>query len=134
MPVFELNGQPYETDADGFLQDANQWNKGIAEYMAKGCGITLTLEHWNVIGILRNYYQEYGYPPQMKIIAREMKKMLGEEKGNAWYFHELFPQGQYNQAFKIAGISVSFSCGGCGRVLIGLNLWSNTYGNGSGIN
>ncbi|OIP38562.1 hypothetical protein AUJ95_06400 [Candidatus Desantisbacteria bacterium CG2_30_40_21] len=93
MPVFELNSQPYETDADGFLQDPNQWNKGIAEYLANGCGITLTLEHWNIIGIIRNYYQEYGYPPQMKIIVREMKKCWVKKRVMRGIFTSFFLRG-----------------------------------------
>jgi TusE/DsrC/DsvC family sulfur relay protein len=88
----------------------------------------LTEEHWVVIDIIRDYYEEYGYPPQMKIIVKEMKKLLGIEKGTQRYFYKLFPAGPYKHAYKIAGIQVSYSTCGCEAPLIRRYLWSKTYG------
>lgn len=127
---FEINGRIYETDENGYLQNPEAWNKEAAEYLARIAGLELTAEHWEVINILRDYYQEYGYPPQMKVIAKEMKKRLGAEKGNRKYFYQLFPGGPYNQAFKIAGILMCFSTCGCEGPLIRRYLWSKTYGIG----
>ncbi|MEW5767836.1 MAG: TusE/DsrC/DsvC family sulfur relay protein [bacterium] len=69
---FELNRKTYETDENGGLQNPEDWNEEVAKYLARGEEIELTSEHWKVIDILRHYYQEYGYPPQMKVIVKKM--------------------------------------------------------------
>ncbi len=102
---FELNGVFYQTDKEGYLENPENWNKEVAEYMASTVDTELTPEHWQVIEILRDYYQEYGYPPQVKVIVKTMQKRFGTEKGNYKYFYQLFPKGPYLQAYKIAGVS-----------------------------
>ena len=42
MPSFEFNGKTIETDDEGYLQTLDNWNKEIAEYLAKSEGIVLT--------------------------------------------------------------------------------------------
>ncbi|MDI6792243.1 MAG: TusE/DsrC/DsvC family sulfur relay protein [bacterium] len=125
---FELNRKTYETDENGCLQNPEDWNKKVAKYLARGVEIDLTSEHWKVIDILRHYYQEYGYPPQMKAIVKKMEKRFVSEKANHKYFYKLFPQGPYNQAYKIAGIPMPYLTRGCEAPLIRWYLWSNTYG------
>ena len=124
---FELNGKVYETDDNGYLQNPDDWNKEAARYMAKVVGLELTSEHWEVIGILREYYHQYQYPPALKIIAKEMGHRLGSEKGSKGYFFQLFPGGQYRQAYKIAGVPMPFTDCGCERALIHWHLWDKTY-------
>lgn len=124
---FKLKEKVYETDENGYLQNPEDWNKEVARYIAKVVGLKLTSEHWEVINILREYTQEYGYPPQMKVIARAMEKRLGAEKGNYKYFYKLFPKWPYNQAYKIAGVPMPFTGCDCGGRLIKWHLWSKTY-------
>jgi len=47
VPVFEINGNSYEVDEDGFLQEPERWNHEVAKDFANTEAITdLTEEHW----------------------------------------------------------------------------------------
>lgn len=124
---FEFNGRVYETDENGYLQNPDDWDEDVSVYLAKMVNLELTQEHWEVINIIRNYYQEYQYPPALKIIAKKMGHRLGAEKGSKQYFFQLFPKGPYQQAYKIAGVPMPFVGCGCEEALMHWQLWGKTY-------
>lgn len=110
MEGFECGGKFYETDEEGYLQNLDEWNKDVAEYIAKTEDIEMTEKHWEVVNFLKNYYQEYQIAPMIKILVKEMAKMFGPEKGNNKYLYELFPAGPAKQACKIAGLPKPTGC------------------------
>ena len=107
---FELNGVTYETDEDGYLLNLDQWNKDVAEYLAKTEGIEMTDAHWEVVNFLRDYYDEYKIAPMIRILTKAIGKKLGKEKGNTKYLYELYPGGPAKQACKIAGLPKPTGC------------------------
>ena len=107
---FEFDGKVYETDDDGYLLNLDDWNKGVAEYIAQQEGVDMTDSHWEVVNFLRDYYSEYKIAPMIKILIKEMKKMFGPEKGNNAYLYQLFPAGPALQACKIAGLPKPTGC------------------------
>ncbi len=123
---FELKGRVYETDGQGYLQNPEDWNKEVAQYLAKVVGLELTSEHWEVIGIIREHYQKYQTAPPLKVITNQMKRLC-TGKDNKEYFFNLFPDGPYNQAYKIAGVPMPYTDCGCERALMRWYLWSKTY-------
>lgn len=132
MMSFELNGRIYETDENDYLQNPDDWNEDVAEYIADMVGIKLTQEHKVVIGLIRDYYQEYGCAPYLGVIVKIMGQKLGEgEKANRKYFFYLFPQGPYLQAYKIAGVPMPITDYDSESALMRWHLWSKTY---EGIN
>ena len=108
--AFELNGVTYETDEDGYLVNLDQWNKDVADYLAKGEGLNMTESHWEVITFLREYYDEYKIAPMIRILTKAIGKKLGPEKGNTKYLYELYPGGPAKQACKIAGLPKPTGC------------------------
>lgn len=124
---FEINGKTYKIDENSYLQNPDEWNKDVAEYMAEIDGVKLTSEHWKVINFIRDYYQEYQYSPALKVIAKEMGKRLGSEKGSKRYFFQLFPRGPYRQGYKIAGVPMPFTTCEFPAPLMRWYLWSKTY-------
>ena len=58
MPI-EVNGKSLEVDEEGYLSNLNDWEKDVAEIMAKEDGIDLGEDHWEIINFLREYYEEY---------------------------------------------------------------------------
>ena len=44
--TIEVNGKQIEVDEEGYLSDLSQWEKDIAEVMAKEDGIKLEEDHW----------------------------------------------------------------------------------------
>ncbi|MBF0093682.1 MAG: TusE/DsrC/DsvC family sulfur relay protein [Alphaproteobacteria bacterium] len=110
MPAYELNGKTYEHDEEGYLLDVNQWNEELAAILAKGENLPLTSEHWEVIGFLREYYNEYQIAPAVRVLTKAIAKKFGPDKGNNKYLYELFPYGPGKQACKIAGLPKPTGC------------------------
>ncbi|MGK7345560.1 MAG: TusE/DsrC/DsvC family sulfur relay protein [Candidatus Nitrospinota bacterium M3_3B_026] len=107
---FELNGVTYDTDEDGYLKNIDQWNKDVAEYLAKEEGVDMTDAHWEVVNFLREYYEEYKIAPMIRILTKAIGKKLGKDKGNTKYLYELYPGGPAKQACKIAGLPKPTGC------------------------
>ncbi len=110
MIGFELEGKFYETDEEGYLQNLDDWNEGVGNYIAGTEDVEMTEKHWEVVNFLKNYYKEYQIAPMIKILIKEMAKMFGPEKGSNKYLYELFPAGPAKQACKIAGLPKPTGC------------------------
>lgn len=110
MPALELNGKQYDVDEDGYLTNLDQWTKELADHIAKAEEIEMTPAHWEVVNFLREYYQKYQIAPMIKILVKEIGKVLGPDKGNTKYLYELYPGGPAKQACKIAGLPKPTGC------------------------
>lgn len=110
MPHIEVGGKQYEVDEDGYMTDLEAWNKDIAVFMSKGDGLELADPHWEIINFLREYYQKYQIAPMIKILVKEVGKVMGPEKGNTKYLYELFPDGPAKQACRYAGLPKPTGC------------------------
>ncbi len=110
MPNIEINGKNYETDEEGYLVNLGDWNKDVAEYIAKSENVNMSLQHWEVVDFLRGYYDEYQIAPAVRVLTKAIGKKLGPEKGNSQYLYELFPYGPAKQACKIAGLPKPTGC------------------------
>ena len=106
----EVNGTTYETDEEGYLVNLADWNKDIAEAIAKAESVDMSENHWEVVNFLREYYDEYQIAPAVRVLTKAIGKQLGEEKGNSKYLYELFPYGPAKQACKIAGLPKPTGC------------------------
>ena len=106
----EVNGSTYETDEEGYLINLADWNKDVAEYIAKTESITMTEQHWEVVNFLREYFEEYQIAPAVRVLTKAIGKQFGEEKGNSKYLYDLFPYGPAKQACKIAGLPKPTGC------------------------
>jgi tRNA 2-thiouridine synthesizing protein E len=106
----EVNGTTFETDEEGYLVNLADWNKDIAEAIAKAENVEMTDNHWEVVNFLREYYDEYQIAPAVRVLTKAIGKQLGEEKGNSKYLYELFPYGPAKQACKIAGLPKPTGC------------------------
>lgn len=110
MPHLEFEGGQYEIDEDGFLVDWQSWKAGMAEIMAKEDGQELTQEHWDIINFLRDYFTKFQIAPMIKILVKEIGKVMGPEKGNTKYLYQLFPAGPAKQACRYAGLPKPTGC------------------------
>jgi tRNA 2-thiouridine synthesizing protein E len=102
--------QPASVDDQGFLIDLNDWNPVLAEDIAISEGIRLTAAHWEVILLLREFYHEFDISPAMRILVKQTKLKLGEDKGNSHYLLGLFPGSPAKIASKIAGLPKPTNC------------------------
>ncbi len=110
MPNIEVNGKSYETDEEGYLVNLAEWNKDVAEFIAKTENVNMTDQHWEVVNFLREYYDEYQIATAVRVLTKAIGKKLGPEKGNSQYLYDLFPYGPAKQACKIAGLPKPTGC------------------------
>lgn len=110
MPTMEFKGRQIEVDDDGYIINLDDWDKDLAVELAAQDGITLTESHWEVINFLRDYYKQYQIAPMIKILVKEIGKVLGPEKGNTKYLYELYPGGPAKQACRYAGLPKPTGC------------------------
>ncbi len=110
MPSLEFEGKSYEVDEEGYLQDWQEWQQGMAPHMAKQDGIELSDAHWEVIKFLRGYFEKYQIAPMIKILTKELGKVMGPDKGNTKYLYELYPAGPAKQACRYAGLPKPTGC------------------------
>ena len=108
--MIEVNGKQIEVDEEGYLSNLNEWEKDIAEVMAKEDNIELSDDHWEIINFLREYYEEYQIAPAVRVLTKAVGKKLGKDKGNSKYLYELFPYGPGKQACKFAGLPKPTGC------------------------
>lgn len=108
--AYEVNGQTHEHDEEGYIINIGDWNKDLADIIAKDENIDMSDDHWEVVNFLRNYYEEYQIAPAVRVLTKAIKKSMGPEKGNSQYLYELFPYGPAKQACKIAGLPKPTGC------------------------
>lgn len=97
-------------DKDGFLLNLNDWNEQTAIAIATSENITLTDEHWQVIHLLRQFYQQFELSPAMRPLVKYVGQHLGAEKGKSLYLLSLFPNSPAKLASKIAGLPKPDNC------------------------
>ena len=105
MSYLEVSGKKVELNEEGFLMDSNQWDKDVAEALAKAAdGIdNLTSEHWVIIEFIRNHYLETNLAPMVRSICKTTGLPLRR-------IYELFPSGPAKGACKIAGLPKPDGC------------------------
>jgi TusE/DsrC/DsvC family sulfur relay protein len=89
---------------EGFMTNPAQWNKEIAEVLAKQEGIeTLTPAHWQVVEFCRKNASETGKAPTLRTIT------TGAGVSTKDLF-ALFPKGPAKKVAKIAGLGKPEGC------------------------
>lgn len=110
MPTVNIAGKDVEVDEEGYLTNLADWNRDVADYLAKEEKVEMTDSHWEVIDFLREYYDEYQIAPAIRVLTKAIGKKLGADKGNNKYLYELFPYGPAKQACKIGGLPKPTGC------------------------
>jgi TusE/DsrC/DsvC family sulfur relay protein len=105
MSDLDVSGKKLALNEEGFLTDPQQWDKQVAEILAKAVeGIDkLTTEHWAVIEFIRNHYEETSLAPMVRSICKTTGLPLRR-------IYELFPSGPAKGACKIAGLPKPDGC------------------------
>ena len=108
--MFIFEGSEIETDSEGYLKETTQWSEAMAEVIAAQEGISLSVEHLEVVRFVRDFYLEFNTSPAIRMLVKAMANKFGEEKGNSRYLYRLFPKGPAKQATKIAGLPKPVKC------------------------
>lgn len=97
-------------DDEGFLLNLEDWSPQCAGDIAATESIELGEAHWEVITLLREYYQTYESSPAMRALVKYVRLNLGEDKGRSMYLLKLFPGSPAKIASKIAGLPKPDNC------------------------
>jgi tRNA 2-thiouridine synthesizing protein E len=91
-------------DKNGFLWNAEDWSREVAEALAAECGLhEMTETHWRVIGFMRDYFSYHGRAPlNAQLKAGTGMRLLDLES--------FFPGGIKQGARRIAGLPNPKSC------------------------
>ena len=99
-----------EVDKEGFLNNYQDWTPQVAPELAAAEGIHLTDAHWEIIDLVRSYYQTYHVSPTTRVLAKIVKDQLGSEKGKSIYLMGLFSAKSAKLVAKIAGLPKPNNC------------------------
>ncbi len=105
MPFIEDKEKKIEVNEEGFLVHHEDWNREVAELLARDEeGIeSLTEEHWAVINYIRDYYLENKLAPMVRKLCQNTGFQLR-------HIYELFPSGPAKGACKLAGLPKPDGC------------------------
>ena len=103
MTPLTLQDTALDLDAEGFLQQPEQWTEAIGELIAQDLGIALTPRHWQVVRFMRDRYLETGAAPSIRSLGKESGVPVKE-------LYQLFPRGPAKLAAKIGGIPKPKGC------------------------
>lgn len=110
MPSADHSISGIKRDKEGYLTNVNDWTESIASSIAKEENLELNDTHWEVINLLRGFYEEFEQSPAMRILVKQVALQLGKEKGNSIYIMQLFPPSPAKIASKIAGLPKPLNC------------------------
>jgi tRNA 2-thiouridine synthesizing protein E len=99
-----------EFDTEGYLLDLGAWSETVARDVARREGIELTAAHWQIIGVLRDFYELTGVSPPMRPLVKLVRDALGPECGNSIHLLTLFPGSPAKLAAKVAGLPRPTNC------------------------
>ena len=102
MTEINYAGTTLKCTDEGYLTDLSQWNKDVANAIAKEEGIELTDKHWEVIDYIQEQFKN-DVPLNIRKIGKSGVVNIKE-------FYQLFPGGPLKKASKIAGIPKPHSC------------------------
>ncbi|MGJ8646263.1 MAG: TusE/DsrC/DsvC family sulfur relay protein [Marinomonas colpomeniae] len=97
-------------DEEGYLLNLRDWTPELANQLARELDLELTDAHWEIIHLLRNFYNQYEVSPAMRPLVKAVSKALGTEKGRSIYLMTLFPGSPPKLAAKIAGLPKPANC------------------------
>lgn len=78
--------------------------------MAELDGIELRAEHWHVIRILRDYFEEFGIETPMRVLVSRLRDRMSDATLGSRDLYRLFPQGPVRQGSRYGGLPIPLSC------------------------
>lgn len=64
MNTLNVGGRAIALDKDGYLADLDDWSAEVATALATAEDIDLSPEHWEILELLRGFYNEFQLSPR----------------------------------------------------------------------
>lgn len=97
-------------DGEGYLKNLDDWDDDVALCLAETSDVRLTEAHWEVIQVVRNFYNRHQLSPPMRPLVKLIQRELGKDKGRSIYLMKLFGGSAAKCANKIAGLPRPSNC------------------------
>ncbi len=110
MNALDVGGRRIAVDKEGFLENLDDWSEPVAEALAAAEGISLQAEHWEILHVLRAFYQEFQLSPATRPLIKYTALKLGPDKGNSPNLNRLFKGTPAKLAAKLAGLPKPSNC------------------------
>ncbi|MDP6094547.1 MAG: TusE/DsrC/DsvC family sulfur relay protein [Gammaproteobacteria bacterium] len=105
-----FEGRQIQLDKDGYLKNLGDWNSAVAQQLAAVEEVRLSPAHWEVIYLLRKFYEYHQVAPATRALVNLVKRDLGRDKGRSIYLMRLFKSSPAKLANKIAGLPKPVNC------------------------
>ena len=106
----QLDNTKVAIDREGFLKDLSDWNEEVAVALAQQESIDLRPSHWEILNLLRVFYQRHQMSPASRALVSLVRRELGADKGTSIYMMKLFQGSPARMANKIAGLPKPDNC------------------------
>lgn len=107
----DVNGKIIELSEAGWLLNLDEWSEDLAKVIAVNENIgELTEEHWDIINLAREYFEENGAVAEPRVFSKLMKNKYGKDRSDQKYIYSLFPTGLIKCANKVAGLPRPKGC------------------------
>lgn len=110
MSELNINGKAIAVDKEGYLKNLEDWNIDVANALSLKENIELTDAHWEIINLLKAFYEQFDHAPNMRALVKFTQNKLGDDKGKSIYIMKLFPGSSAKVAAKIAGLPRPTQC------------------------
>ncbi|MFC6299035.1 TusE/DsrC/DsvC family sulfur relay protein [Pseudomonas sp. CCM 7893] len=110
MNTLTIGERTLELDKDGYLIDLSDWSTDVANALAAAEAMELTSEHWEILELLRGFYDEFQLSPATRPLIKYTALKLGPEKGNSLHLNRLFKGTPAKLAAKLAGLPRPTNC------------------------
>ncbi len=106
----QLDNGEVVIDREGFLKDLSDWNPEVAVALAQQESISLDPSHWEILNLLRVFYQRHQISLASRALVSLVRRELGADKGTSIYMMKLFQGNPAKMAYKIAGLPKPDNC------------------------
>lgn len=110
MNTLTVGERALALDKDGYLVELNDWSTDVANALAAAEDMALTPEHWEILELLRRFYDEFQLSPATRPLIKYTALKLGVEKGNSLHLNRLFKGTPAKLAAKLAGLPRPTNC------------------------
>lgn len=110
MTDLHVDGRNVALDDDGYLRDLSDWSEAVANALAEREGLVLEATHWEILHLLRAFYDEFQLSPATRPLIKYVALKLGPEKGNSMHLNRLFHGTPAKLAAKLAGLPKPSNC------------------------
>jgi tRNA 2-thiouridine synthesizing protein E len=110
MSTLTIGERRIGLDKDGYLLDLSDWSQEVASALAATEELELSPEHWEILELLRGFYQEFQLSPATRPLIKYTALKLGPEKGNSLHLNRLFKGTPAKLAAKLAGLPKPTNC------------------------